>query len=184
MGSDDSDTQAVQTKQLIDEIQVRVDTARANLERAGGADAAKQPLAEAIVRYWSALHRYRDEDVLRGQGLPDIEPIKRRLGQEVSVPGQAARARDGLEMQAVPAIYELGADYLIETSFALDDIAKQLGFAPAATDVPAHNDISHDDLEALLTARGQEQAVDNLPQNHDPEDSSDGGADDETEVDT
>lgn len=152
-----------QSEQLIDETQVYVDKVRGEFLNNGYDASLKPSMADAIIRYWSVLYKYRDETILNEGDFPDVSPVRERIGASINRVVDAPGRRRGKTTSAEPAVNELSGDYMVELSFELDALAKKLGFAPPATDATPHDEIGHDDLEALLQARGQDEALEKIP---------------------
>jgi hypothetical protein len=154
-------------KQLIQDRQERLENVLDMLvERAASLEltpAHKRELAVHIVNYHRVLKRYEHEPVLDDGDIPDISPIRNRLGKTTQTVVDSPGLAGGQTYQEVPAVEELNFWQLEEIAGDLESAAKKLGFwAPAADDV-AHNDVGLSDLEGLTGSRGQEQAVENLP---------------------
>jgi hypothetical protein len=109
------------------------------------------------------LSNYEDETVLDDGDIPDIDPIRDRLGHTTTVVGQRAGRGRGSQRQTVPAVDELDFWYLEGVANDLEAAAKKLGFWASAKEQTPHDDPDHDDLKALLEARGQDDAIENLP---------------------
>ncbi len=120
--------------------------------------------AVEVLAYFDVLREFRDESSLQDAGLPDVSPIRERLGFTVQVTVDAPGfRRRGQKRQEVPAVRELDIDHLIRLSHELDDSAQALGFGATAADTTPHGKAGRDDLKALLKTRGQDGAVSNLP---------------------
>jgi len=89
-------------------------------------------LASVCLEYWSCLREFRDEPVVDHTDYPDVEPIRSRLGETVRVKSQSKRRSRSYVYETVPAVYQLDAEYLVEVTHALDDLAQKLGFGAAA----------------------------------------------------
>jgi hypothetical protein len=69
----------------------------------------------------------------------------------------------GQTYEQVPAVEELNFWQLEQIAGDLEAAAKKLGFWAPAKDQTEHNEVTHNDMKGLLQARGQEQAIQNLP---------------------
>ena len=123
----------------------------------------KRQIAVVIVNNHRVLSNYRDESVIDDDDIPDISPIRQRLGRETKLPAPSARRGGGQSYRQRPAVDELDYWYLEGVARQLEAASKKLGFWPSAKDT-VHNDrVAEDDLKALLETRGQSEAVENLP---------------------
>jgi len=125
--------------------------------------AMKREIATHVINYHRVLSQYRDENVLNDGDIPDITPIRQRLGETTTVVSASAGRGRGSRPQQVPAIDELGFWELEGIARDLEAAAKKLGFWEPAKEQTPNDDPDADDLRALLEARGQQQAVENLP---------------------
>ena len=125
--------------------------------------ATRRELVQAILRYHSILAPLKSNPVVDDDAYPDISPIKTRLGERVTqlVPSQRLGVKETTTTR--PAIDELPAAYLIDVIDDLDQVANMLGFGPTTAEAVPNDEATHEDLKALLTARGQTEAVENLP---------------------
>jgi len=118
-------------------------------------------LARVAVEYWQLLREYKDEAVV--EEFPDISPLRSRLGKETQILSKSAGLNRGMVPKPKPAVLEVGIDEILGLLDELDNIANRLGFSTAATEKLPNDRASEDDLKTLLEARGQSEAVDNLP---------------------
>jgi len=88
----------------------------------------KREIAVAIVNLHRLLSKYQDESVLSDGDIPDISPIRERLGQTTEVVGQSKRRGGGPVYKEVPAVDELRFKYLERTADETEAAAKKLGF--------------------------------------------------------
>lgn len=123
----------------------------------------KKHLAKAAIKYWDVLYEFRDETVLDDGDFPDIGPVRQRLGRQTEVIAESAGRGRGMTTRQVPAVDELSAEYLLELTEQLDDLAKTLGFAASAREQTPRDRASMADLKGLLSARGQDEAIEKLP---------------------
>lgn len=163
----DDDSGDPQPKRLIYDMRARVQQIRNRFweEGVGGQFSAttKRDLAVVAIQYWDMLYEFRDEQVLDEGDFPDITPVRSRIGKTTEVLADSPRRGGGVEVEAAPAVSELDDWYLLELTEQLDDLANRLGFAASAREATPHDDIGHDDLAALLEARGQEEALEKVP---------------------
>jgi hypothetical protein len=119
--------------------------------------------AVEVLGYYDVLREFRNSDAIDDEDLPEIDKLRSRLGKTTTVVGESAGRGRGTKLQEVPAIREVSLDYLLRLSHELDDLAQQLGFAATPTQTTPHGKAEHSDLKGLLRARGQDEALDNLP---------------------
>jgi len=148
---------AAQDKHLIRERQERLEEVL-DLFSQQAADVSltapmKRQIAVVIVNNHRVLSNYRDESVIDAEDIPDISPIRQRLGRTTEVQTQSPRRGGGLTYESRPAVDELDYWYLEGVARQLEAASKKLGFWPNATDT-VHND---------RVGRGQTEAVENLP---------------------
>lgn len=123
----------------------------------------KREIAVHIANYHRVLSKFEGESVLSSGDIPDITPIRERLGRETKVMTQSGGWDNSYSYETRPAVDELGFAYLQETANDLEAAAKKLGFWPGAdTDVDS-DDFSEEDLVTLLNARGQSDAIEDAP---------------------
>jgi hypothetical protein len=125
--------------------------------------ATKRELATACIQYWDVLYEFRDESVLEEGDFPDVEPVRSRVGQMTERLEQSGRRGGSQTVRQVPAVMELDGWYLVSLTKDLDDLANRLGFGASTREATPHDDISHDDLAALLEARDQDEALEKVP---------------------
>lgn len=125
----------------------------------------KLQVAAALADYHDVLSDYHRENSLRTPWEErDVDWIETVFTEttEIEVPlnrrGRATKSKDVPKAAAVDSrkLYELGK--------RLDAIAKDLGFAAAAKDTTPGGDANPEDLVNLLQARGQDDAIERLPE--------------------
>lgn len=139
----------------------------------------KQEVAVALADYHDVLLDYADEralDVAWDERLP-VDPDA-LLGETVTVEQSVpARNRAAAETVDVPAAATLAAHQLLSLAKELDAIAKELGFAASAKKPTPGEEASMGDLRGLLKSRGQDQALEFLPEGDDEQEAvTDGGS--------
>jgi hypothetical protein len=92
----------------------------------------KREIAVHIVNYHRVLSRYEDESVLADGDIPDISPIRDRLGRTTRVVSEGAMMGFGGGYDYVPAVDELDFFYLESVAGQLEAAAKKLGFWASA----------------------------------------------------
>jgi len=97
----------------------------ANVELSPG---MKRDVAVATLNLHRMMSKYSDENVLEAGDLPDVSPIRERLGQTTTVKEQSAGLNRGTTAVPRPAIDELGFGYLQDVANQTEQAAKQLGF--------------------------------------------------------
>lgn len=83
-------------------------------------------LAQRVLRYYDALHEYRD-DV---DDMPDVDEIVSKTGRTTEVVTKSGRRGwdNKLTTKEVPAVLDIGPERLVKISKQLDDVAHQLDF--------------------------------------------------------
>jgi hypothetical protein len=167
MSNRSDDPPVDRSKRLIQDRQERLeDVLDIFSQRAAEVDLTpemKREIAVHIVNFHRVLSNYEDETVLDDGDIPDIERIRKRLGRTTTVTGTRSGRKRGSQRQRVPAVDELDFWYLESVANDLEAAAKTLGFWASAKEQTPHDDPDHDDLKALLEARGQDDAIENLP---------------------
>ncbi len=125
----------------------------------------KRSVAEALADYHDVLEDYADERALQTAWNERIPVDCDALLDETTTLDRpiSSRNRDAAEPATVPAVANLSARELLTLAKELDKIAKELGFAAEAKQPTPHEEASMSDLRGLLEARGQSEALDNLP---------------------
>jgi len=123
----------------------------------------KREIATRIMNFWRVLSKYEGESVLSDEQLPDVSPIRERLGKETRVVDNKEGRKRGETYDAAPAVDELDYWYLHDVAHELERVAKKLGFMPDATDRPETSQFDESDLVTLVSARGQEAALEDAP---------------------
>jgi hypothetical protein len=162
--SDESDTSHF--ARLIYRAQEEMDEARMLYfqQRADNsvADETISYLQASLMRYYSILRRYRDEEpVAEEWPAQQFRELQQHVLSEQPV--QTASAGRGSRHSVQKRPGRVDPKQAVELSFTLDDIATELGFAASPKEVTPHTQATEEDLAALLSARGQEQALENLP---------------------
>jgi len=137
---------------------------------------SKLELAEILEDYRDRLSDHQDDIAIETpweEREVDVDSIEMLLHQTVELQTDS----DWLgrpQYQTMPKVAEVDARYLFKIGKELDAIAKELGFAATTRDTTPDDDADLGDLRSLLKARGQTQALKNLPGSG-PEDDSAGG---------
>lgn len=122
-------------------------------------------LAAALADYYDVLSDYRRESALETP-WEDRFPgqIDSLLEETVTIERPvASRNKHAKEEVEVPRALQLSPTQLITIGKELDDVAKELGFAAAARDPTPTTEATHDDIRHLLKSRGQDTALEHLP---------------------
>lgn len=149
-----------QHRKRIQEYRLTIQRLYADLQVSGD---MHDDFAVEVIGYYDVLREFRNSDALDDEDFPDIDELRSRLGETTTIVAERAGRGRGSHMKEVPAIREVSLDTLLRISHELDDLAQQLGFGANAVESTPHNKTTQDDLEALLRARGQDDALDNLP---------------------
>lgn len=132
MSSRADDPPVDRSKRLIQDRQERLeDVLDIFSQRAAEVDLTpqmKREIAVHIVNFHRVLSNYEDETVLDDGDIPDISPIRDRLGRTTTVVSERAGRDRGTQRQEVPAVDELNFWYLEGVANDLEAAAKKLGF--------------------------------------------------------
>jgi len=123
-------------------------------------------VAAVLSDYRDVLYDYHDETALQTKWddrSVDVDVLDRALSETTEISQPMNRRGSAENDVPVPLAAEFSARHLLQIGKELDAIAKELGFAASAKDVTPNTQTSEDDLAALLKARGQTQALENLP---------------------
>ena len=161
----DDDPKNLAERHAIQDARQKVRTVRSRCNRAINRNhpVPHAQLRQAILDYHDVLVEHKSEvtELWEENGLDDLPELAReKVPVEVEQPGYGAHSTTEMK----PKIATIDVWELIEYSHALDSVAKELGFA-ASTKRQVHNDEADmDDLRGLLQSRGQEDALENLPE--------------------
>lgn len=148
--SDDRNPPVDRSKRLIQDRQERLENVLDVFsQRAANVELTpemKREIAVHIVNLHRVLSKYEDEDVLDEGDIPDIGPIRQRLGRTTQVVSQSGGMGRGTAYEEVPAVEELGFEYLERTADELETTAKKLGFWATADAETTHRTKIDDDL--------------------------------------
>lgn len=92
----------------------------------------KRLLAKAALKYWDVLHEFRDESVLSDGDVPDITPVRSRVGRTTERFVDSNEIGGDFDTEDVPAVDELSGRYLYELTEQFDHMASELGFGASA----------------------------------------------------
>jgi hypothetical protein len=126
----------------------------------------KRRVAEALADYRDLLWDYHDERVLEtpwGEREVDVDVLDAFLSETVTVEQPLNRRGGAVKRVQQPKVARISARRLITIGKELDAIAKELGFAASTKETTPHTETDPKDVAALLKARGQQQALENLP---------------------
>jgi hypothetical protein len=125
----------------------------------------KREMAVAVVNLHRLLSKYQDESVLSDGDIPDISPIRSRLGQTAEVVGEGPRRGDDSTYKEVPAIDQLNFGYLERVAHEVEATAKKLGFwATTSAEPSGGSRLPHPD-----NLSGDGSAAENGGENVDPD---------------
>jgi len=88
----------------------------------------KREIAVAIVNLHRMINKYQGDSVLEDGDIPDISPIRQRLGRTAEVVTQSKRRGGGETYAEKPAVDELNFGYLERVASETEAAAKKLGF--------------------------------------------------------
>ncbi len=134
--------------------------------RPGVSGDVKKDAGVILNSYRRVLKRYRNEralDVAWEEREVNVDLLGRYMSEVVMKQKPLPRRGDATESEPALAITQMPTEQLIRIGEELHDIAKELGFAKQAKSPTPNTEASRDDLAGLLKARGQDQALENLP---------------------
>jgi len=115
--------------------------------------------------YRDILSDYAEESALKEPWEErDVDWIDGVLAQTTTIERPLPRRGAATEKVEVPRAAVLDPGELLELGKELDAIAKELGFAASARDQTTNTEATKADLVNLLNARGQEDAIERLPE--------------------
>jgi len=138
---------------------------------------AKRETAAALSDYRDVLWDYREEGVLEeawDERPVNVDEVDRYLTEQTLVEKSMNRRGHAQNSEVAPLIDDIPAQNLFAIGKELDAIAKELGFAASTRDTTPDDDADMGDLRALLKARGQTEALENLPGSAPEDDGADG----------
>lgn len=143
---------------------------------------AKWQLATALADYRDLLSAYSTERALNTpwdeRGV-DVDAIEQIVNQVTTGSKSVNRRGNAQQPTTVPMVEKVEPQVLIRIGNELDEIAKELGFAPKADNPPEHGSADLHDLRGLIKVRGQGEALGTIPdvaKEDDDEDDEDGDA--------
>lgn len=168
MSSDTRDSGENADRRLIREAKEEAFHARRQLrrEQPNPSLAAKRDLAAALEDFRDQLLDYRDDNALEtdwDDREVDVDVLPSLLSQTTAVTKSLNRRGAPSTTQQVPKVAKTPAASLIRIGKELDKIAAELGFAASTKDVTPSEEATMADLRGLLKARGQTEALRNLP---------------------
>jgi hypothetical protein len=138
----------------------------------GAPESYKSVMGRACLDYVAALRKHRTERAIKDEWADVDEalaPIRQAVGQQVAVEIGATGDTSATETVYRPAIRRIPFGYMEQVIEELDDLAKNLGLSESVTDETPADKPTISDLRGLLKARGQTEALQNLPGNDDGE---------------
>lgn len=126
-----------QHRKRIQEYRRRIQRLHADREVSGR---MHDDFAVEVIGYYDVLREFRGADAIADGDLPDITPLRSRLGKTTRVI-QSGPMGFGDSYQEVPAVREVSLERLVQLSHQLDDAAQKLGFgAKAVQTTPPERD--------------------------------------------
>jgi hypothetical protein len=164
--SQSNDSDKSHFSRLIYRAQEEMDQARMLYFQQRAANSVTQEtityLQASLMRYYGIMRRYRDESAVEEEWpTAEFQQLQEYALSEQPVATQSAGRGSRQAVETRPG--RVDPKRAVELSFTLDDIATELGFATSPKEITPHTEATEDDLAALLSARGQEQALENLP---------------------
>jgi len=127
----------------------------------------KIELGAALVDYRYLLIDYKDERALTPSWDDrdvNVDLVEQKMQQKTTIRIPKKSRGNLYDDHEVPAVADMSARDLLKIAKELDAISKELGFAAAAKSPTPNTKASREDLTGLLRTRGQDQALDNLPE--------------------
>jgi len=167
--SNDRDSDDTADRRLIREAKEGAFHARRQLrrEQPNPSLASKRDLAAALEDYRDQLLDYRDDNALETDWKKrdvDVDVLPSLLSQTTTVSQSLNRRGSPSTTQQVPKVAKTSSAHLIHIGKELDKIAAELGFAASTKDITPSEEATMADLRGLLKARGQTEALRNLPE--------------------
>lgn len=130
----------------------------------------KIEVARSLASYADVLQDYKGESALNTDWEDrTVDSFDALLIETTTVERELNRPGHATEEIDIPIAGSIEAMELIALAKELDSIAKELGFAAPAKDKTPNTKATHEDLAGLLSARGQTDALENLPDSWQPE---------------
>lgn len=121
-------------------------------------------VATVLSDYRDLLSDYASESALKTPwDERDVDWIDQALSETVPIERELPRRGHQTKTVELPAVAAIDPHELLDLGKELDAIAKELGFAASARDQTENTEASEDDIVHLLTARGQDDALEQLP---------------------
>lgn len=137
MSSRDDDSGENRSKKLIEDRQEKLEAVLDMFSRQAASveltPEMKREIAIHIVNYHRVLSKFEGESVLSAGDIPDISPIRERLGRKTKTLTKSTGSWDSeLTYEQRPAVDELNFAYLEDVANQLEAAAKKLGFWASA----------------------------------------------------
>lgn len=133
----------------------------------------KRRFASLVGGYYRALQPHRDARAISTTDengdkttlweSSDIHWLPETLQQTKTVRDQTDGMATTVEETEIPVINTVPIEAVEHVARKLDDIARELGFTEEAAEETPKSEATPDDVKHILRARGQEQALENLP---------------------
>jgi len=168
MSYDDDDGDDSRAREMVHDTIKRAQTAQRLYWEEAPTGVSKEThlaLAEVVLEYHQTLWPYRNAEVVDADDYPDISALREAVGrQSKHIVTSSGRWGSSTRYETQPMVLEFEPSRLVDVIAMYHDLANKLGFGAqtAAPDMP-HDNPGGDDLEALLEARGQSDAAENLP---------------------
>jgi len=121
-------------------------------------------VAQIHSDYRDLLSDYASESALKTPWDDrNVDWIDTTLAQTTTVERPLPRRGHATETVQVPRAASIDPSRLLDLGKELDAIAKELGFAASARDQTTNTEATKKDLVNLLNARGQDDAIERLP---------------------
>jgi hypothetical protein len=171
---EDSNARGRAAEQAINEARADATAGRRLLRReqlrGGASRQTKIEAAEAAVALYDELKEHRDNTAVRERWEETrIDDLEDALGSTTYVPVDAPGDTSNQMLREVPAMQAVDAASIISIIDTLCELAVELGYGASTKDVTPSDEPELSDLRGLLKARGQTEALENLPDRADAE---------------
>jgi len=153
-----SDDDSSHFSRLVYRAQEEMDQARMVYFQQRASDAVTSEtvsyLQASLMRYYSIMRRYRDESAVEDEWPTEqFRQLQEHVLSDQPVQSQSAGRGSRKSVQTRPG--RVDPNVAVELSFALDDIATELGFAAAASESTHRTEIDDDLIEEVEEWRKQ-----------------------------
>jgi hypothetical protein len=154
--SDDNDTSRM--GRLVSQARVQMQQARSQYWGEGSSghvsESTLQDLRSSLLQYYDVLREHRSEKAIKEEwDSKEFDQLPEMISTKVTVESDTAGHGSGSSEDTVPYIQTLSAKELVDISYELDDVAKELGFTAAVDEHTSTTEVTQD-----LVKRADERA--------------------------